>query len=214
MKTVSMSGSRRESVGKKDAKMHRREGRVPCVLYGGKEEVHFTLDEKELSKLLFSPETFFVNITIDGSDHNCILKDVQYHPVSDLVLHADFLEFNVNKPITVHIPIKLTGNAPGVIQGGKLIKKFRKLSVTGLPSIMPEFIEININKLDINDRILVRDLKLKDIAVNENPSQFIVKVSATRMAASMSPGEAGEGEEGAEGETSEGEGAGEEQAAE
>jgi large subunit ribosomal protein L25 len=207
MKTVSMSGSLRESVGKKDAKKHRREGRVPCVLYGGKEEIHFVLEEKELVKLLFTPETFFIKLDINGKEYNCIIKDVQYHPVSDHVLHADFLEFTEGKPITVAIPVKLVGNAPGVIKGGRLIKKHRKLTATGLPKLMPEYIEVDISKLDINDKVLIGDIKVKDINIKENPEQFLVKVSTTRMAASMAPGEAEgeEGEEGAEGETAEGE---------
>jgi large subunit ribosomal protein L25 len=213
MKTVSMSGSRREGVGKKDAKKHRREGRVPCVLYGGKEEVHFAVEEKHLIKLLFTPETFFIKLNVDGSEYDCILKDVQYHPVSDHVLHADFLEFTMNKPITVPVPIKLTGNAPGVIQGGRLITKHRKLTATGLPVDMPDHIEIDISNLEVNDKVLVGDIKLKDITLRENPEQFIVKVSTTRMAASMvieEEEEAEEGaEEGAEGEAAEGEAAGE-----
>jgi large subunit ribosomal protein L25 len=209
MKTVSMSGSRRESVGKKDAKKHRREGRVPCVLYGGKEEVHFAVEEKTLIKLLFTPETFFIKLNVDGSEYDCIIKDVQYHPVSDHVLHADFLEFTLEKPITVPVPIKLLGNAPGVIQGGRLIKKHRKLTATGLPADMPEFIEIDISELEVNDKVLVGDIKLKDITLKENPEQFVVKVSTTRMAASMvieEEVEEGE-EEAAEGEAAEGEAA-------
>jgi large subunit ribosomal protein L25 len=157
--------------------------------------------------LLFTPETFFIKLDIEGKEFNCILKDVQYHPVSDHVLHADFLEFAENKPITVPVPVNLIGNAPGVIKGGRLIKKFRKLTVTGLPANMPEKIEVDISKLEINDKVLIGDVKLKDFAIRENPEQFIVKVSTTRVAASMvieeEEGEAAEEE--AEGEAAEGE---------
>jgi large subunit ribosomal protein L25 len=180
------------------------------------------VEEKILMKLLFTPETFFIKLNVDGSEFDCILKDVQYHPVSDHVLHADFLEFSMDKPITVPVPVKLVGNAPGVIQGGRLIKKHRKLTATGLPAVMPEYIEVDISKLEVNDKVLIGDIKVKDISIKENPEQFLVKVSTTRMAASMvieeEEGEEGEAAEGEEGEAAEGEataeGGGEEQSTE
>ena len=113
MKTVSMSGSLRENVGKKDAKAHRREGKIPCVLYGGKDQIHFTLDDKEFSKIIFTPEVYIINLKVDGKEHTAILQDVQYHPVTDRVLHADFLQVLDGKPVVIGIPIKLEGAAPG-----------------------------------------------------------------------------------------------------
>ena len=206
MKTVSMSGSRRESVGKKDAKKHRQEGRVPCVIYGGEEEIHFVVEEKELTKLLFTPETFFIKLIIDGTEHDCILKEVQYHPVSDHVLHADFMEFSADKPVTASIPLKISGSAPGVIKGGQLIKNFRKLTVTALPADMPDNIPVDISGLDLNDKILVGDIKQDKFTVKERDDQFLVTVRITRIAVSAGPeeeeaeGEVKEGEEAAEGE--------------
>ena len=193
-----MSGSRRESVGKKDAKKNRREGRVPCVIYGGKEEIHFAMDEAVLSKLLFTPETFFIKLNIDGSEHECILKDVQYHPVSDHVLHADFLEFSGDKPITTSIPVKVKGTSPGVIKGGQLVKKFRKLTVTALPADMPDHITVDISKLDINDKVLISQIKRNKFEIKERGDQFVVAVRTTRLAASGKTEEEEE-EEAAEG---------------
>lgn len=186
-----MSGSRRESVGKKDAKKHRAEGRVPCVIYGGKEEIHFAIDEKSFMKLLFSPETFFIKLNIDGSEHNCILKDVQYHPISDRALHADFMEYSEDKPITLSVPVKITGTSPGVIKGGLLAKKFRKLTVHALPKDMPEVILVDISNLEVNDKITIAQVPQEKFRIMERSEQFIVAVRPTRLAAA--PGKEGEG---------------------
>jgi len=190
MKTVSMSGSRRESVGKKDAKKHRVEGRVPCVIYGGKEEVHFSLEEKAFAKLLFSAQAFFVKLTIDGTDFNCILKDVQYHPVSDSIIHADFLEYSEDKPITLAIPVKVTGTSPGVIKGGSLDKKFRRLTIHALPKDMPEAIVVDISKMEVNDKITIAQVPQEKFKILERSEQFIVAVRPTRLATGTKEGEA------------------------
>ncbi|MFN8135957.1 MAG: 50S ribosomal protein L25, partial [Bacteroidales bacterium] len=115
MKTVSMSGSLRANVGKKDAKMNRASGKVPCVIYGGKEELHFTLDNKDLETIIFTPYTFLVDLDIDGKKLTATLQDVQYHPVSDVTLHADFLQVTPGKPIIVSLPVRIEGNSPGVM---------------------------------------------------------------------------------------------------
>ena len=139
MKTVSMSGSPRENVGKKDAKKARREGRVPCVLYGGKEQIHFSLLEKDFVKIIFTPEVYILNIGIDGNQYTAILQDIQYHPVTDSILHADFLELTPGKPVVIGIPVKFTGDPPGVLLGGRLRKKIRKLIVKGMVDDLPEY---------------------------------------------------------------------------
>lgn len=186
-----MSGSRRESVGKKDAKKHRAEGRVPCVIYGGKEEIHFAIEEKAFSKkIIFTPETFFIDLTIDGVVHKCVLKDVQYHPVSDSVMHADFLEYAEDKPITLSIPVKVTGTSPGVIKGGQLTKKFRKLTIEALPKDMPEVIVVDISNMEVNDKITIGQVKQEKFRIIERHDQFIVAVRPTRLAAGAKEGEA------------------------
>ncbi len=206
MKTVSMSGSLRENVGKKDAKKHRREGKIPCVLYGGEKQIHFTVEDKDFEKIIFTPEVYIINLNIDGKDITAILQDVQYHPVTDSVLHADFLEVLKGKPVTIGVPVKLEGTAPGVIKGGKLRKKMRKLIVRGLVDDLPEFIMLSISKLDLNDNIKVRDVSIPKLELLDNPAGEIVGVKTGRGAGMDEPEEEEEeGEEGAE-EGAEGEG--------
>lgn len=200
-----MSGSLRESVGKRDAKKLRAEGKVPCVLYGGDEQYHFSIEEKEFKTLIFTPETFFLKLDLDGKVYNCVMKDVQYHPVSDNVLHADFQEFKPGRPVVVSVPIQLEGDAPGLIKGGVLVKKFRKLPVRALPENMPEKITIDISNLDINDYVHVSDLEQVKYSIIEAQERFVVGIMTTRLAAVTTPGEEEEveGEEGEEGEAPE-----------
>ncbi|HOX78093.1 MAG TPA: 50S ribosomal protein L25 [Bacteroidales bacterium] len=183
MKTVSMSGSLRESVGKKDAKLQRSEGRIPCVLYGGKDQIKFVADEKSFHEIIFSPESYFIKMTVDGKTYDCVLKDIQYHPVSDTILHADFIEFSMDHPLTMSVPVRLTGNAPGVIKGGQLVKKFRKLNVRALPADMPEAVTIDIGNLDIEQKITIREIAQEKFKILENPDRYIVAIRATRASA-------------------------------
>ena len=191
MKTVSMSGSSRESVGKKDAKLQRSEGRIPCVLYGGKEQYKFTADEKSFAQIVFTPDSYFIKLTIDGKIHDCILKDIQYHPVSDTILHADFIEFSMDKPLTMSVPVHFTGNAPGLIKGGQLIKKFRKLNVRALPGDMPESVVIDISNLDIDQKITIGELVQEKYTILEKPERYIIAIRATRVSATAEPGAEG-----------------------
>ena len=188
MKTVSMSGLLRANVGKKDAKMNRAAGRVPCVIYGGKEELHFTLLGKDLDTLLFTPYTFMVDLDIEGKKFTATLQDVQYHPVTDTTLHADFLQVTAGKPIIVSLPIRVEGNSPGVLRGGKLIKKFRKLKIKGLSEHMPEVVTINISKLEIEDTIRISDIKIPNIEILEVPSNLVITIASTRAVEPTTPG--------------------------
>ena len=193
MKTVSMSGSARQNVGKKDTKALRREGNVPCVLYGGSEEqIKFACPEKDFTALLFTPDTHYVKINIDGKEHNAILQDIQYHPVSDRVLHADFLRIFDDKAITVSIPVKTTGTAPGVLQGGKLNVKMRKVKVCGLPNDIPQIVEVNISKLGIGQSVKVADIELPNAKIMEVASSVVVTVKATRNAVAAATEETAE----------------------
>ena len=178
-----MSGSLRKSVGKKDAKLQRSEGRIPCVLYGGKEQFQFVTDEKSFQSIVFSPDSHFIKLTLEGKEYNCILKDIQYHPVSDTILHADFIEFDMNHPITMAVPLKFTGNAPGVIKGGQLVKKFRKLNVHALPADMPESVVVDISNLDIEQKITIAELPQDKYKIIENQDRYIVAIRATRVSA-------------------------------
>ena len=183
MKTISLSGSLREIVGKKDAKALRKAEMVPCVIYGGDEQIHFATEAKNFKKILFTPECFIINITINGQSYNTILQDVQYHPVTDNVMHADFLLVKEDKPITVVLPLVIEGSAPGVMRGGKLKQPIRKIKVSGLAKDLPENITVNISNLNILDSIKVRDLNIEGVTMVTPGYQIIVEVRAARGAA-------------------------------
>ncbi|MDR1724771.1 MAG: 50S ribosomal protein L25/general stress protein Ctc [Bacteroidales bacterium] len=184
MKTVSMSGSLRENVGKKDAKRLRREELVPCVLYGGKsEQVRFSVNKKDFKPLLFTPDTHYVELNIDGKQTKAILQDIQYHPVSDEVLHADFLQIFDDKPITVSVPVKTNGTAPGVLQGGKLDIKIRKMKLKGLPNALPQYVEIDVSKLEIAQSVQVSDISIEGVEPLDVKSSIVVWVKPTRNSA-------------------------------
>jgi large subunit ribosomal protein L25 len=203
MKTVSLSGSLRENVGKKDAKAVRNAGKVPCVLYGGKDQVHFTAETAAFKPIIFTPETYLINLDIDGKKYQAILQDVQYHPLSDNLLHADFLMIQETKPVTVSLPVKLKGAAPGVLRGGKLKVKLSKIKLKGLVKDIPEFIEINISKLEIGQSVKVKDLSIDNIMLLSPATAVIADVKTARGATAdeEEEGEEGEGtEEGGEAE--------------
>lgn len=180
MKTVSMSGSLRENVGKKDAKAHRNKGLIPCVLYGGKEQLHFVANENDFRQIIFTPEICFVELNISGKTYLATLQDVQYHPVSDSILHVDFLEIIEDKKIVINIPIKIVGTSPGVLRGGKFVKKMRTLKVKGLAKYLPDTITIDISKLDIGDTIKVNNLEYENIEFLDVPTSVIVTVKTAR----------------------------------
>lgn len=180
MNTVSLSGSLRENVGKKDAKAQRKLGKVPCVIYGGSEQKHFVIDQKDFKDLVFTPEVSIAKLTLGEKTYDCILQDIQYHPVSDEVLHADFLELRKGKPVTVALPVELQGTAPGVVKGGKLRLKLRKLRVSGDLNVMPEHIVLDISKLDIGNSIKVRDITGIDLNFLDPGNQVVVAVVAAR----------------------------------
>jgi len=206
MKTVSMSGSLRENVGKKDAKMNRKLGKVPCVLYGGKEQIHFIADEKDFVKIIFTPEVFIIKLSIDGKEYNAVLQDVQYHPVTDKILHVDFLEILSGKAVIIGLPVVIEGSATGVLRGGQLVKKIRKLKVKALVENLPDNIVLDITSLDIGDSIKVKDISRENLEFLDIPNAEIVGVKVTRIAETIEEveEEAKEGEEEGTKETTEG----------
>jgi len=180
MKTVSISGSLRENVGKKDAKKNRKLGKIPCVIYGGKEQTHFTVDEIGFSKLIFTPEVYIINIEINKNEYTAILQDIQYHPVTDRVLHVDFLEVILSHPIVIGLPVKLEGNSSGVLKGGMFIQKLRKLKVEALPKHLPDNIVLDISDLEIGDSIRVKDVEQENLELLDIPNAVIVAVKTAR----------------------------------
>jgi large subunit ribosomal protein L25 len=184
MKAISLSGSPRANVGKTDAKSIRKGGKVPCVLYGGKEQIHFSANQADFKPLLFTPEVHTINLDIDGSSYKAILQDVQYHPINDALMHADFLAVDEKKPIVISIPVKVVGNSVGVRAGGKLTIKVRKMKVRGLLNDLPDGIDIDISNLEIGQSVKVRDLKNEKLQLLDAPNVAVVSVNATRASRS------------------------------
>ena len=186
MKTVSLSGSLRENVGKKDTKALRKAEMVPCVMYGaGEEQVHFATSEKNFKKILFTPETYIINFEVNGKTYKTILQDVQYHPVTDKVLHADFLIVKDNMPINVTLPITLEGSAAGVMRGGKPKLGIRKVKVCGLIKDLPDYIKVDINKVNIGEAIKVKDLNIENVTPI-TPGYTVIFAVNTARGASVS----------------------------
>lgn len=183
-----MSGSLRGNVGKKDAKAQRAAGKVPCVIYGGKEQVHFTTDETSFKTVLYTPNSYLINVNVDGKEYLTVLQDVQSHPVSDRILHADFLELDPVKPVIISVPIRIKGTSPGVLRGGKLVKKARKLKVKALIQHLPDEVIIDISNLDLGQAIRISDLKLDGVEFLDTPGAVIATVLTTRNVEPTTPG--------------------------
>ncbi|MFM7016362.1 MAG: 50S ribosomal protein L25/general stress protein Ctc [Bacteroidota bacterium] len=180
MKTIEINGSKRTNISKQEVKSLRNGDMVPCVLYGGEEQVHFSTDLSSFKGLVYTPDVHMVKLSVDGKEYQCVIQDVQYHPVTDVIIHADFLQVFDNKPVTMSIPVKLTGASEGVKMGGKLVTKYRRLKVKALPANLPDFISVDISSLKIGDTIRVRDLNLSDVTLLESPANVIVGVNMTR----------------------------------
>jgi large subunit ribosomal protein L25 len=187
MKTIALKGDLRSSLGTKDAKALRNEGKVPCVLYGGKDVIHFFIYAPDFKNLVYTPNTYKVQLTVDNRQVMAILKDVQFHPVSESILHVDFMEISDGKPVEVFIPLTISGNSPGVRAGGKLIKKMTRLRVRGLINDIPEFYEIKIDDLNIGQSVKVGQVSIKDVEVLDAKQNAIVSVRVTRNVAEEEP---------------------------
>lgn len=183
MKTVSLSGSSRANVGKTDAAALRAKGQVPCVLYGGNDQTHFYADERAFKPIIYTPEVSIVEINVDGKKTNAILQAAQFHKITDKLIHVDFLEIIDGKPVTVELPVKIVGQSEGVKKGGKLGVKMRKLKVRGLVNKLPDYIELNIEKLDIGQAIAVGDIQIEGVSMLNAKNITVVGVSATRATA-------------------------------
>lgn len=180
MKSIAISGSPRENVGKRDAKELRYEGKVPAVLYGGKEQIHFAIDAPALRDLVYTPEVNFAELSIDGKKYNAVMQDIQFHPLTEKIIHIDFLQLFDDKKVTIEIPVKLTGTSPGVKMGGKLVQKLRKLKVNALPKNMPQEVEVSIAPLEVGKSVRVRDLKPEGYAITNVAEDTIVSVIMSR----------------------------------
>ena len=183
MKSLTIKGSKRESVGKKATKALRNAGRVPCVLYGGDEPMHFSADEREFKNLVYTPETHTVVIELeDGSKHEAIMQDIQFHPVTDKILHIDFYRLFPDKEVTVSVPVKTEGVAPGIIKGGALSKVLKKLKVRAIPAKLPDAVVVDISKLDIGDKVYVSELRNDQYKLLHPDNVVVVQVKMSRAA--------------------------------
>ena len=207
MKTVSLSGSPRENVGKKGANTLRKEGSIPAVVYGGKEQLHFSILENEAKKLVFTPNVYLIEIDVNGKKFKAILQETQVHPVTDRILHLDFLEVKENSPFKLNLPVRLEGFSKGVRNGGNLSQNFRTLKVMGLLKDMPDAVKIDITPLKIGDKIRVLDLNIPGLNFFDPENAVVVGVQMARAvileAEVEDEEETTEGAEGAEGASSE-----------
>ena len=181
MKTFELAGTARKELGKKAAKALRQSEAIPCVLYaGGLENVNFTVTENNVRKLIYTPNIYQVKLTIDGKNYDAVLKEIQFHPVTDKILHIDFLAVDDKKPIVFAVPIRTEGLAAGVKAGGKLKVELRKLKVKGLCKDIPEVLVINVEELELGKAIKAGDLKFNNIEIVTNKNNVVASVLATR----------------------------------
>jgi large subunit ribosomal protein L25 len=182
MKSITIKGSKRESVGKVATKALRNAGMVPCVIYGGDKPMHFSAEELAFRNLVYTPNVYTATINVDGQKIPAILKDIQFHPVSDRIIHADFYQLFDDKEITMKIPVKLTGTSPGVLNGGSLRFTNRKLSVRALPANLPDFVNADISKLKIGSKLVVTALATDGYTFMHPDNTVVVQVRTSRNA--------------------------------
>ena len=197
METIEIIGYNRANLGKKNSKKLREEGNVPCVVYGGNEQIHFHSPMILFRDLVYTPGANFVKLNIEGIEKDAILQEIQFHPVSEVILHADFLELQENKKIRMDIPVKIIGDSPGVQQGGKILIRIRKLSLMAYPKNMPSFVEVDISELQLGKSVSVETLLNDQYEILNSPLVSVVSVNVPRVKIEVEE-EDEEGEEGEE----------------
>lgn len=195
MKTLTISGKLRAEIGKSSSRLLRKEENVPCVIYGGKENIHFFAHKNSFKNLIYTPDAHIVNLDLEGKTLKAVMKEVQFHPVTDEIMHIDFVEVFDNKPVIIDVPIKITGDSPGVKAGGKLRIKLRKLKVKGLMSNIPDSIVVDISKLNIGQSIKVGELSYDNIELLDSVKSLVLAVAVARGAVKTAEEEAAEAAE-------------------
>ena len=185
MKTFEIKGSLRKDVGKKSSRKIRNDGNVPCVMYGGEELVHFSVPELSFKDVVYTPNVYLIKLDIDGRTFETLLQDIQFHPVSDHIIHVDFKQISFDKEVATYLPIKLVGESVGIKQGGKLRLKRRKLKVRALPGNLPDFIEIDITNIDIGESIKIGEVVIDNLELLDPHRSMIVAVASSRIAKGM-----------------------------
>lgn len=182
MKTIELKAVKRDTIGKKETAKLRKQGLVPCVIYGDSGNIHFAVTENVLSKIIYTPNVYILKVDIEGTTQDCILQEMQYHPVSDKPIHADFLSVAEDKKVNIKIPVKLTGVAKGVQQGGKLQTKMRKLKVSGFPKDLPDTLDIDITNVGLGHSVKMDTLSFDNLDILEAKNAVVCAVKLTRSA--------------------------------
>ena len=206
MKSITINGSKRESVGKKSTKALRNADMVPCVLCGEKEPLHFAARELDFSKLVYTPNAHTVVIKTEDGEFNAVLQDIQFHPVTDKILHVDFYELNDAKEISMNIPVIIEGAAPGVLNsGGVLILNKRKLRIRALPKNLPDFITADISDLELGNKLYTAELAAEEYSFLHPDNTVVCQVKTSRASIkdALPEDEQAEGEEATEESTEE-----------
>ena len=196
MKSITIEGSERESVGKKATKALRDAGMVPCVIYGGSQPVHFAADERAFKGLVYTPNAHTVEVVLGGKKYNAILQDIQFHPVSDRINHIDFFQLSDDKEIIMEVPVNVVGTSPGVLLGGVLRLNQRRLKVKALPKNLPDFVEANISELQMGNKLYVTKIETNNFKLMHPDNTVVCQVRISR-AAMKAAQEAAKAEKGA-----------------
>ena len=193
MKSITIQGTKRESVGKKSTKALRDAELVPCVVYGGEAPLNFSAEERAFKGLVYTPEAHTVSIEVDGNTIPAVLQDIQFHPITDKILHADFYQLSDDKPVVMEVPVRITGRAKGVVAGGVLRQSFRKLKLKATPANLPDEIVVDVTPLKIGNKLYVGDIKTNNFIFMHPDNAVVVAVKMSRTA--MKGGAAAEDEE-------------------
>ena len=181
MKTIELKGTIRKDTGKKYSKQLRMEEKVPCVMYGGKGNIHFSMPELSFKNIVYTPNVYLLKIEIEGNNHDAVIREIQFHPVTDRIIHADFKEYHPDQPVIINLPVKIIGESIGLKAGGKLRLRRRTLKARGLVKYFPEHLEIDITDLDIGQTIRIEDLKIEGLEFLGSPGFMIISVVSARV---------------------------------
>lgn len=183
MKSITIQGTKRESVGKKSTKALRDAELVPCVVYGGEETLNFSAEERSFKGLVYTPEAHTVSIEVDGKTIPAVLQDIQFHPLTDKILHADFYQLSDDKPVVMEVPVRITGRSKGVVAGGAMRQSFRKLKVKAIPANLPDEIVVDVTPLKIGSKLYVGSIKSEGFSFMHPDNAVVVAVKMSRTAA-------------------------------
>ena len=181
MKTIELKGTIRKDTGKKYSRLLRMEEKVPCVMYGGKENIHFSMPELNFKDIVYTPNVYLLKFEIEGNNHDAVIREIQFHPVTDKIIHADFKEYHPDQPVIINLPVKIVGESIGLKAGGKLRIRRRILKARGLAKDFPEHLELDITDLDIGNTIRIEDLKIEGLEFLDSSGSMIVSIVSARV---------------------------------